>query len=753
MAVVESDRLHKQRKLDGFSVEGVHDGLWYVGVHQILGGFPRPIEPTRAGGSSAAHTPLHGLKSTEVRATAEELVAGELERNAPVRVGGRETLACKDGIQRGQHRSGGIRPVVHRDEVLPKALHGSSRKADGHHGPVSRVVGAVAEHRVVPVPIAVVVGAGGVAANHGRPVVQGPLQLDFTSTVLQVHPGRDEGSRVVNDLHRQGGVPGAAEVVGDDVAKFKRPGVGEHQVHVVSVVADLHHAQICRRQNVVQIAHRVPVGRVSLQSNHRGERGHTRNNFWVEVDAPFVERAVVGRPLVDDVERPNPVERASHEVAQVATRQVRAGRHGAGGVGVVRIVKHPLRVHVPRVVVALDIDDPEVVASQILGGAPSRVGSSGSSVVHQQDFRAVRTRDPKAQVADEAVLDVGRDELDVVAILEHLVGVKEVDEQLRGKGHPCCIWQVRQFRHSHRRQGRPGDALHRVSIQEPWGILAKRGRNLRVENGDGGHQHLVRQQVGAVAVVHVLHHEGHDVLPGLAVAVSQLKPVRGRCGLHRAVAPVPNQAVHREFRRTRNRTTRVERHGLVRANPHADGVVGERRRADQRNARLRVTARGHAAHFSHPSHVTASGVVVHVQGERHTPRGVVDAGSDADTHKRVARACPYQIRVRVGAIEGVQHVVVVGVGVGLEVKRQEIHLHRVARFAGTKRDGEVVVGVRVLKVGGPAVVVHEINRLACVAINHDLTFVRNRNDDAFLRAEPSGQGQQKGQPKHALQTS
>ena len=45
------------------------------------------------------------------------------------------------------------------------------------------------------------------------------------------------------------------------------------------------------------------------------------------------------------------------------------------------------------------------------------------------------------------MLDVGRDELDVVAILKHLIGVKEVDEQLGRERHPRRIRQVRQFRH------------------------------------------------------------------------------------------------------------------------------------------------------------------------------------------------------------------------------------------------------------------------------------------------------------------
>ena len=189
----------------------------------------------------------------------------------------------------------------------------------------------------------------------------------------------------------------------------------------------------------------MPIGRIRVQSNHRGERGHAWHNFRVEVDAPFEKRAVVGRPLVNDVERPNPVERASHKIAQVATGQVRTCRHGVGGIGVVRVVKHPLGIHVPRVVVALHVDNPEVVAPQIFGGASGRVGSTRSPVVHEQHFRAVRTGDPKAQIADEAVLDVGGDQLNVVAIFEHLVGVKEVDEQLGGERHPGCIRQIRQF--------------------------------------------------------------------------------------------------------------------------------------------------------------------------------------------------------------------------------------------------------------------------------------------------------------------
>ena len=65
LTVVEAHRLHKQGELNRSAVERVHGGLRHVGIHQVLGRLPFPIEAARAGRAPAAHTPFDGLKVTE----------------------------------------------------------------------------------------------------------------------------------------------------------------------------------------------------------------------------------------------------------------------------------------------------------------------------------------------------------------------------------------------------------------------------------------------------------------------------------------------------------------------------------------------------------------------------------------------------------------------------------------------------------------------------------------------------------------
>ena len=201
---------------------------------------------------------------------------------------------------------------------------------------------------------------------------------------------------------------------------------------------------------------------------------------------------------------------------------------------------------------------------------------------------------------------------------------------------------------------------------------------------------------------------------------------------HCAISPVPNQRVHRKFRSPWDGAARIESHHLVRTHPHADGVVRERRGTHQLNARLRVRTWRHARHFCHPSLIPTSGVVVDVQLERHTPRRVVNGSRDAHPHKRIASPCTYQIRTRVVPVEREKHVVVVGVGVGLKVEGQEVHLHRIARFTGAERDGVVLIGVRILKVCASAVVVREVNRFRRIAIHRDGAAIRDWDHDSFL---------------------
>ena len=255
----------------------------------------------------------------------------------------------------------------------------------------------------------------------------------------------DDGSGVLHNLHRQGGVPRASKVVGHHVPKLKRPGIWEHQVDVVRVVADAHHTQIGRAHDVVQVTNRMPVRAVRLKTNHWCERGHPRNDFRVEIDAPLKQRSVVSRPLVDDIERPDAVQRTPLKIAQVATGQIGSSWHGARCIRVVGVVQHPFGVHVPGIVEPFHVHNAQIVSTKVVRRASCRVWTSRSTIVHQQHFRPVGTRNPKAQITNEAVLNVGGDQLNVVAILQHLIGVEKVDEQLRGERHPCGIGKIGQL--------------------------------------------------------------------------------------------------------------------------------------------------------------------------------------------------------------------------------------------------------------------------------------------------------------------
>ena len=367
------------------------------------------------------------------------------------------------------------------------------------------------------------------------------MQLYRVAAEDLVGAGSDERAGIVNHLNRQRGVPSATKVVCHDVAKLKDPGIGEQQVHIVSIVTDPNHTRFSGGDDVVKVAHRVPVRAVCLQADDRREGGHSGHNLGVEIDAPFKQGSIVCGPLVDDIEGPDAIQRTPFKITQITTRQVGARRHRVCGIRVVGVIQHPFRIHVPRVVEALHVHNAKVVSPQIIRSAPCRVWTARSPVVHQQHLCSIGTSDPETQIPNETVFNVRRDQLNVIAIFKDLVGVKEVDEQLRRECHAGSIRQISQFRHTNRRQSGPSDALDGVAVEEARRILAKWSGDLGVENRDCGHQHLMRQQVGAVAIVDVLNHQRHDVLSWHSITVAKLVPVGNCRGFHRSITPVPNQ--------------------------------------------------------------------------------------------------------------------------------------------------------------------------------------------------------------------
>ena len=96
---------------------------------------------------------------TKVSTAAETCIAGDLERDAAVKVGRGETLACKIQIQGREYGASGIWTIVDSDEILAEAFHFTRREVDGHDGAVPWVVWAVAENAVVPDVVTMLVAA------------------------------------------------------------------------------------------------------------------------------------------------------------------------------------------------------------------------------------------------------------------------------------------------------------------------------------------------------------------------------------------------------------------------------------------------------------------------------------------------------------------------------------------------------------------------------------------------------------------
>ncbi len=129
--------------------------------------------------------------------------------------------------------------------------------------------------------------------------------------------------------------------------------------------------------------------------------------------------------------------------------------------------------------------------------------------------------------------------------------------------------------------------------------------------------------------------------------------------------------------------------------------------------------------------ITARGVVVHVQLERHTPRRIVNRRRNAYSYKGIARPSTHQIGTGVVAIVREQYVVVVGVCIGLEVKRQKVDLHRISRLIRAQRDGVVLVGIGVLEIGPTRVVIREVDGLSGTTLDGHISS-RNGDNNAFL---------------------
>ena len=143
-------------------------------------------------------------------------------------------------------------------------------------------------------------------------------QIDGFATKLQIRPRRNQGlGRFQNfDLHR--GVPRATKIIGHEISKLINSRLLEHHIHDIRVVIHVDNSIIVRSQNDSIVPNRMPIRVIRTHANFRGERRDARHNLRVEINAPFEERAIVCRPLVDNIEGPNAIQWAPNEVAQIA---------------------------------------------------------------------------------------------------------------------------------------------------------------------------------------------------------------------------------------------------------------------------------------------------------------------------------------------------------------------------------------------------------------------------------------------------
>ena len=106
--------LHEQGEFNGLTVERVHGGLWHVGIVEVGRWFPCPIEATRARLVRRRTRTNSRAQMRKNPSNAEEIVACELERNAPISVRGSERLALQ-----GRHPMWPARVLWRRDHRTP----------------------------------------------------------------------------------------------------------------------------------------------------------------------------------------------------------------------------------------------------------------------------------------------------------------------------------------------------------------------------------------------------------------------------------------------------------------------------------------------------------------------------------------------------------------------------------------------------------------------------------------------------------
>ena len=289
------------------------------------------------------------------------------------------------------------------------------------------------------------------------------MQLNRVSTKNLVGSSRDAVLRSLYNLNGERGVERAIEVVGDREDVIVETRVIQHDVAVVRIKILIDDARPC------------PKRTVCIQTNGGCECGHAWNQRWVEVESPLKNVAIVNGQIVQNRETPCSIQRATLKIAEVTFRCVDAR---VGDVVVLRIPRIVVVCGLRPIGVVVDVGGnvrvwrPAVVIPRswgvgtIIHRFSKKTTSPTIGETHKRHRGAIGAGDAHVQVAHVAVLHVDRDREQIVTAFQCRSVFKKVEVQLTGVAKASTIGQIRLSCHHLRRKGRPGHALHGVTIHK-----------------------------------------------------------------------------------------------------------------------------------------------------------------------------------------------------------------------------------------------------------------------------------------------
>ena len=195
------------------------------------------------------------------------------------------------------------------------------------------------------------------------------------------------------------------------------------------------------------------------------------------------------------------------------------------------------------------------------------------------------------------------------------------------------------------------------------------------------------------------------------------KSIEHRHGLSCAIAPVPNQGIKRDASTSWKRATSIQCHLFPDAQPHGSGISGQRSRTRNRNGCVGISAWGFASHLRHPALVARKGPAVDHKFNGDAACWIDIRGCDGHIRKRVVFSCADERRGGVVSVIDVQNIVVCCSNARFQTEDQKRQGQRFSRRVWTKRDGVVLVGIRLLKARAPRIVIGEENGVNVPAIH------------------------------------